>query len=111
MSEPVNVADLFRLWSSGESVSDIALALGISQSMLYRLKWQYGLPSRQRGGVAFTIVDPSPEEIAERAAVERSRWSEDERHRRIVGNRHVRWTAPAFRYDGRYSHFTPVVQE
>lgn len=102
---------LRELWSSGESVSDIALSLGVSQSMLYRLKDQYGLPSRQRGGVAFTIVDPTPEEIAERAAVERSRWSDEERHRRIVGSRHLRWTAPAFQYDGRCSCFSPMVAE
>lgn len=109
MNEPVNVPDLFRLWSSGETVSDIALALGISQTFLYRLKDRYGLPSRQRGGVAFTIVDPSPEEIAERAAVERSRWSEEERQRRMVGVPRDRWTPPAFSHNGRA--FSRVVHE
>lgn len=40
--------------------------------------------------------DPSPEEIAERAAAIRATWSESERERRLVCPDRVAWTPPLF---------------
>lgn len=41
-------------------------------------------------------TDPSPEEIAERAAAIRATWSESERERRLVCPDRVAWTPPLF---------------
>jgi hypothetical protein len=85
------VATVERLWSSGEPVSDICAAIGINRDVLIERRRpgeQLGhLPKRTRGVGPKNIgaPDPSPEEIAERAAAIRRRWSATEELNRRSG--------------------------
>ena len=64
---------LHRLWARGDSYRDIAAALGCSMSYVSRLKARHKLPNRQRGVKEIDEPDPTPEQIAERAAECRAR--------------------------------------
>ena len=59
---------LHELWASGASYIEIAAALGCSQSFVARLKVRHKLPNRQRSMREIFENDPTPEQIAERAA-------------------------------------------
>jgi len=59
---------LHELWASGVSYIEIAAALGCSQSYVHRLKTRHKLPNRQRANREIFNSDPTPEQIAERAA-------------------------------------------
>lgn len=61
-------ATLHKLWARGDSYRDIAAALGCSVSYVHRLKVRHKLPNRQRTTREIFADDPTPEEIAERAA-------------------------------------------
>ena len=56
---------LWEMWTAGAPVKDIAGALGVSESVVYSLRHQYGLPKRER--IYSFEDDPTPEQIAERA--------------------------------------------
>jgi hypothetical protein len=64
---------LHRLWASGASYIEIAAALGCSQSLVHRLKTRHKLPNRQKATREIFEDDPTPEQIAERAAECRAR--------------------------------------
>jgi len=64
---------LHRLWASGASYIEIAAALGCSQSFVARLKVRHKLPDRQKPTRDIFADDPTPEQIAERAAECRAR--------------------------------------
>ena len=64
---------LHQLWASGASYIEIAAALGCSQSFIHTLKSRHKLPNRQRVTRKFCDNDPTPEQIAERAAECRAR--------------------------------------
>ena len=64
---------LHRMWASGASYIEIAAALGCSQSLVARLKVRHRLPNRQRATRDIFADDPTPEQIAERAAECRAR--------------------------------------
>ena len=64
---------LHRLWARGDSYQEIAAALGCSQSFVSRLKERHKLPDRQRPNREIFEADPTPEQIAERAAECRAR--------------------------------------
>lgn len=80
-----------RLWLSGVPCHQIAGSLGITYSTLRaRLSDQLkDLPRRGRGAGGGhqprEPADPTPEQIAERAAAVRQSWSEEERELRWVG--------------------------
>lgn len=58
---------LFRdLWMADVPLPDIAVRLGVSVSTVYTLRERYGLPFRQPVKIT-AAIDPTPEEIAERA--------------------------------------------
>lgn len=59
---------LHTLWARGASYIEIAAALGCSQSYIQRLKVRHKLPYRQRPNKEIFDNDPTPEQIAERAA-------------------------------------------
>jgi hypothetical protein len=67
------VATLHRLWARGDSYQEIAAALGCSQSFVSRLKDRHQLPNRQKATRDILADDPTPEQIAERAAECRAR--------------------------------------
>lgn len=64
---------LHRLWARGDSYRDIAAALGCSMSYVSRLKLRHRLPNRQKATKEIFEDDPTPEQIAERAAECRAR--------------------------------------
>jgi|GEM_PF-2515015 len=64
---------LHTLWAAGVSYRDIAAALGCSESFVHRLKERHKLPNRQRANREIFEDDPTPEQIAERAAEVRAK--------------------------------------
>lgn len=64
---------LHQLWASGASYAEIAAALGCSQSHIHHLKVRHKLSNRQRPTKEIFEDDPTPEQIAERAAECRAR--------------------------------------
>ena len=98
MSRIVNVPMLFRLWFSEISDDDLCIELRIVRATMARLAKQYALPPRlhSKGDPQRRLDDPTEKEIAERAAVERSRWTPEEEKRRAVGRRAVEIAAYEF---------------
>lgn len=56
---------LHDMWHAGAAVKDIAAALGVLPATVYQLRYQYGLPKREK--IHQEPETPTPEEIAERA--------------------------------------------
>lgn len=67
-----DVPELFRQWHSGVPVQDIASHFGVSSQIVYAARNRYGLPKRPRQSWR-ERDDPSPEQIAERAAAIKER--------------------------------------
>ena len=69
-----SVPDLHRLWAD-ESLTraEIARELGVTAGQLTLLASRHGLPARGRQHRAFSMADPTPDEIAARAAECRER--------------------------------------
>lgn len=100
----VDKKKLRELWRTERTNADIAAELGITTVQLYvagrklKLEQRWGHVRR----VYEKHTDPTPEEIAERAAAIRAEWPEGEAERRLVGNvTNPRWTMPAFTFDRR----------
>jgi hypothetical protein len=64
---------LHELWARGDSYLEIAAALGCSESFVHHLKVRHKLADRQRPTREIFEDDPTPEQIAERAAECRAR--------------------------------------
>jgi hypothetical protein len=64
---------LHELWARGDSYLEIAAALGCSESFVHHLKVRHKLADRQRSTREILEDDPTPEQIAERAAECRAR--------------------------------------
>lgn len=64
---------LHELWARGDSYLEIAAALGCSESFVHHLKVRHKLPHRQKPTREIFEDDPTPEQIAERAAECRAR--------------------------------------
>lgn len=83
-----------KAWKSSENVKEASERLGITDQSAYYWARKFGL--------SMFCADPdenspTPEEIEERAAEVRSRWSPEEEQRRIVGNaRRRRYEIPAY---------------
>jgi len=64
----------------------VAKKFGLSRTTCGAIAAEYGLPYRSRFsnriGTSNSVADPTPEQIAERCAEIRSRWSESEKERR-----------------------------
>jgi len=76
-----DLALLERLWADGVSYVEIAAALGVSERFVKTLKTRHKLPNRERTQFVFEQVDPTPDEIAERAAAIKARHMADMRER------------------------------
>ena len=88
---------LHRLWARGDSYQEIAAALGCSESFVARLKVRHKLPNRQKATKDILADDPTPDEIAERAA--------ECRARRIVPTpKEERFSVPKYSWDGYRFH-------
>ena len=68
----IDVPLMFRLWTTGVAREVICQELGVSSQQLSVLKQQYALPDRPKRPASLA-PDPTPEEIAERAAECRER--------------------------------------
>lgn len=109
----VDVSLLFRLWNSTMRNDELCEALGISRGVLWSLRDRYKLPVRAKAcrapaGTESHQPDPTPEEIAERAAMVRRSWSASEEERRRCHGP-SRYRLPAFAFDGRDTSFNAVV--
>jgi hypothetical protein len=59
---------LHEMWAAGETYEAMAAALGCSKSCINHLKNRHKLPNRQKPNRDVFRDDPTPEQIAERAA-------------------------------------------
>lgn len=102
----VNVSELLRLYNDPSiSTTDLCFRLRISSGSLHRLRMRYGLPLRPMQKPNVKQADPTPEEIAERAAECRERRTKEETARAEKSGR-VRYRLPVYAYDGRDCAFT-----
>lgn len=106
MKSRLDARKVFELWHSDLRNDEVAVALGVSRNYLAKIRSRYGLPRRPDERGAHEEDNPTPEEIAERAAIIRERWTESERKLREVGAVRARWQPPRYVYDGRNSVFS-----
>lgn len=107
----VNVPELFRLWSTTISNEELARAIGIARSTLDIIRMRYGLPKRRlerRRPSELAEFNPTPEEIAERAAQIRAEWPEGEAERRMSGAMPKRWKLPSYAFQPREHSFAEI---
>lgn len=90
----LNVDKFVDAYRSQMRNDELAQAFRITRQRVCDLGRLLGLPPRTAHLAAIGAAkasmedaDPTPEEIAERAAIERSRWSPEEEARRAVGRR------------------------
>lgn len=91
------------LWFSDLRNDELADAIGVHRGSLYTLRERYGLPLREQHclkGNAAHKSDPTAEEIEQRAAECRAKWSREEEARRWLGGRRG-YEFPRYAYDGR----------
>lgn len=107
-AKTVHLPDLYRLWNSERTTQQVHEELGISYSQLMRLVAQHKLGKKPRLQPEIE-TDPTPEEIAERAAAIRlARESKGRLHATSHGSRtftEPRWTAPSYSYNERTGIF------
>jgi hypothetical protein len=75
-TKQIDVPLLFKLWGREVEVREIAHVLGVSEAYVGRLARKHHLPKRlpqKAENNGRTVADPTPEEIAERAAEIRAR--------------------------------------
>lgn len=83
----VDEARFRTLWNAGVSVARISVELGIATDSLNRVRARLGLAARtpqSRAKPAEPYRDPTPSEIAERAAAVRKTWTPEIEERRRV---------------------------
>jgi transposase-like protein len=68
----MNALELHERWQRGDSVEDLAAHFGVSEGTVKRWRSYYKLPRRSRT-YRPPAKDPTPEEIAKRAAEIRER--------------------------------------
>jgi len=106
-ADEIDFFTLLDFWRSELTTDEIAKKLGISRSRLFLLARKHKLASRKiRRIVRPRTVDPTPEEIIERAARIRAEWSESEEKRRRRGRLDVvTWSVPSYTYDTQEKSF------
>ena len=88
-----SVAQLEQLWAAGKTHVEIAAALGCSTPYVAQLVARHQLPRRRRAYHGPQEDDPTPEQIAERAA--------ECRARRVVATpKEERFSVPRYMWDG-----------
>lgn len=96
MKKPIDVPLLFSLWNTDIKNRELAARLGIAVSRLWEIRKRYGLPPRKHERKPTLDDDPTPEQIAERCAVIRRRWSKTEEAMRLVGGASTEWRPPSY---------------
>jgi transposase len=85
----IDLSELWKMWDGGVPTRDIAAHFGVKTSTIYLIQKTYDLPDRGRICKP-KDVDPTPEEIAQRAAECRARRPEViERHARVEIRQYV----------------------
>lgn len=106
----VDVQELFRLWHSPMTNTELCEHFQITGGSLWSLRVKYALPIRPRVCNRDTQRrpdDPTPEEIAERAAECRARRTKEEKKRMEKMGR-TDWELPAFAFNGRDCSFSKM---
>lgn len=107
----IDVKKLFALWAGNLGTMQIAAEMGLTKNQVWSAARRLGLPTRPRSGSdRDQRENPTPDEIAKRAAVVRAGWTPSEARRRLVGGCR-RWSIPAYSYNGRDAAFTPTEHE
>jgi hypothetical protein len=88
-----SVAQLQQLWAAGKTHPEIAAALGCATAYVAQLVARHKLPRRRRAYHGPQEDDPTPEQIAERAAECRARRVQPE-------PRDERFSIPRYSWDG-----------
>lgn len=96
---------LRAMWTT-HRVIEIARACGISQQDVYRAAREMELPRRSElfsAAESRGYVDPTEDEIKQRAQEVRMSWSEEEEAKRLVGFRpaSLEWTPPVVSFSVR----------
>lgn len=97
----VDVPLLFRLWSEPLEIREIAEKLGVGESFVGKLARRYKLPKRatqKQQDNGMRVDDPTPEQIAERAAWCRAKRQEVVERERVE--------IKAYHYDSHTGLFT-----
>lgn len=102
----LNVPLLFELWPTDMTRREIADRLGLSLGQLASASRKYALGRRHRRShdSKASAPDPTPEEIAERSAWVRARWTPEEEARRR-GASPDRWRPPGFVFSPKTTSF------
>jgi hypothetical protein len=108
----MNANDLVEVWQT-MSVAAIAEKFGTTQQAVYATARRIGLPGRREMPVPQNDIpgedDPTPEQIAERAAAIRKTWADSEHERRWMGPRRIRYEFPTYRSEQLFGQSeTPV---
>jgi len=92
-----SLTTLRRLWAAGKTHHEIAAALGCSEMYVSQLRERHQLPRRRRAFHGPQEDDPTPEQIAERAAECRARRPEPAtpKEERVSVPRYT-WTGKGF---------------
>lgn len=108
----VNVPELFRLWNSEMTNTELCEHFQITGGSLWSLRKKYALPQRPKVANRDTQrrpEDPTPEEIAERAAECRAKRTKEEKARMEKLGR-TEWDIPAFAYNVRNASFSEMAR-
>lgn len=65
----IDAQEFRRLWESGTPAATIARCLGVTMNQVYKLRHEFGIGSRDK----IVAKDPTPSQIAERAAALREK--------------------------------------
>ena len=93
-----SVAQLQQLWAAGKTHVEIAAALGCATAYVAELVARHNLPRRRRAYHGPQEDDPTPEQIAERAAECRARRVQPEPKGERVSVTRYMWDG--FRFHG-----------
>lgn len=89
-----NLTTLQRLWAAGKTHQEIAAALGCSEMYVSQLRERHQLPRRRQVRHGPQEFDPTPEQIAERAAECRARRPDP------ATPKELRVSMPRYRWNG-----------
>jgi len=92
-----SVAQLQQLWAAGKTHVEIAAALGCATAYVAELVARHNLPRRRPAYHGPQEDDPTPEQIAERAAECRARRVQPEPKGERVSTLRYTWTGTGFR--------------
>jgi hypothetical protein len=92
-----SVAQLQQLWAAGKTHPEIAAALGCATAYVAQLVARHNLPRRRRAYHGPQEDDPTPDQIAERAAECRARRVQPEPKGERYSVPRYTWTGTGFR--------------